>query len=532
MTNLCWYSAEDVAEFKKEFGILVSPDARERFLFRDAAGRYSGIAGDERWMRFDGDTWTATDQPRESLEGLALWGSASARFAAPARSTETEAPRPADAFAVVVEAVRGIAEAYGRGEITSEQAESLAADVLILDRDGVVWTVGLAGGGWYRFADESWQPVDGPPDPDGLAITGDLPVGCPNCGALTDGARFCPSCGTKLPQHGVPHTPELATYLASGIGTTPEPVTPLWEPPPGLPAAEEAAAPAEEPPIAEAQPEEPPIVEAQPEEEEQPVAFCPNCGAPALEGASFCAACGKRLPGVVAPRGHGPAPIPEATARPERTGTKIYTANPAKAPAPVEVPPRDGEGRRSRAWIAAALVVLVVAGAAVGWWFFLRDEGSRAQPRSGLTNTCTSAAPAFTVEYPRGWSASAGPDLDCRFFHPKPFQLVEGTDAFALAVSIQPRQGRYEAVLNGATDPSLVRVLSSEDATIGGRWPGVLLEVQVTDPGIFPRGTRLYGYIAEVAGRAWIIQTIDWEDLDYNTNKAVVDRMASSIEIP
>ena len=76
-----------------------------------------------------------------------------------------------------------------------------------------------------------------------------------------------------------------------------------------------------------------------------------------------------------------------------------------------------------------------------------------------------------------------------------------------------------------------MRVLSREDATIGGGWPGVLIEVQVTDPVVFPTGTRLYGYIADVNGRAWILQTIGLAGLDYDTNKLVVDRMASTIEI-
>ncbi|HLB62985.1 MAG TPA: zinc ribbon domain-containing protein [Actinomycetota bacterium] len=538
MTELSWYSAEDVVALEKGSAGLRDAEAREAFVFRDAAGEYHGSAGDGRWMRYDGERWVVTERPRRPLEGPAGWGRSSTLFSPPARDALEEEARRAGAADFVADKVKEVLEAYRRGEITSDQAESLGADLLLLDRTGVVWTVGFSSGRWHRFADGSWTPTDGPPGPETLALTGDAPIQCPSCGSLTDGARFCPSCGTQLPRPGVPETRALVDFLNAGIGATPEPVTEPWDPPTERPTGDEEAL--------ELEPEAPEL-ELEPESvvppEALPVAFCPSCGTPALEGAAFCAACGNRLPGLVVspsatPQPAAPAPAPESPYAPPQapraTAPRKYAANPARAPAPAEAPAARHEMRLSGASIVAAVVVVLLAGAAAGWWFFLRDDERISGPRpggGGLTQSCISTSPAFTVKYPNGWSMSEGPDLDCRFFHPEPFELIEGTDSFSLAVSIQPDQGRYRPVVAGATDPSYVRVLSREDATIGGGWPGVLIEVQVTDPVVFPTGTRLYGYIADVNGRAWILQTIGLAGLDYDTNKLVVDRMASTIEI-
>ena len=182
----------------------------------------------------------------------------------------------------------------------------------------------------------------------------ELVTRCASCGAANAATlRFCTSCGTPMPE--------------------PEPVRTLF--------ADETAAAAT-------------------------VGTCGSCGAALANGLRFCTSCGSAVsaPETTAPTTAIPA-VPAAAPPPRppgcaRCGAALApglafctTCGMATGVAPVgQVPQRTGAPRRSRAWLAGALVLLLVAGGGAAAWFVTRDDDiDRAVDREPSSSRSTDA---------------------------------------------------------------------------------------------------------------------------------------------
>ena len=106
------------------------------------------------------------------------------------------------------------------------------------------------------------------------------------------------------------------------------------------------------------------------------MAYCPSCGKPLREGASFCAGCGAKLPaGATAPATRapvaGPAAGPLAYADPPRAAVAPQPAASYQAPAvrPQAVPPRVDYATAAVAapMAGGSLVAAAAAGQLMSW---------------------------------------------------------------------------------------------------------------------------------------------------------------------
>ena len=156
-------------------------------------------------------------------------------------------------------------------------------------------------------AGSAFCPLCGNPMPvvaENESLKGNFSV-CAGCGTVVaEGMRFCTNCGRPVaPRPEAPAAPAAPVYEPAPV-PRPEPAVPVYTAPPAPPVEEAPPAP----PVAEAPVPEAPVMPEDPaapaesfappadaEEPQEPVRFCPNCGAALESGDAFCMNCGTKL---------------------------------------------------------------------------------------------------------------------------------------------------------------------------------------------------------------------------------------------
>jgi len=142
--------------------------------------------------------------------------------------------------------VRILARGFHTKKLTFSEFKEELKDVMLVDRDGTLWTVGAGSGAWYRREDDKWLRSIPPGELfSAHNVIKDMNKAtrqCPSChNRVPQGYRFCPHCGAPVA--------ETAQQVAAS-------------PPPQRPASSA-----------------------------KPV-FCRKCGKPIQPSAKFCTACG------------------------------------------------------------------------------------------------------------------------------------------------------------------------------------------------------------------------------------------------
>ena len=151
--------------------------------------------------------------------------------------------------------------------------------------------------------------------------------------------------------------------------------------------------------------------------------------------------------------------------------------------------------------------------------------------RSGmpLTQSCTNTEGRYQVGFPEGWYTNEGRVVPpCRYFHPEPFEVPPQTEVVGLAVSVGVDNVEFARVTQG--EPHAERQLSREEITVAGR-QAVRIEARSTGEALLPDGVRGYRYHVDVEGGTLTAATYDVDDLDYEENKRVLDRMMETVEL-
>jgi hypothetical protein len=188
-------------------------DTLSQFMFRDTAGSYwSTTPGDQKWYRFSSDLWEAAESSPATLEGLAsmaMWAPSISETSASAK-TEFDAKRDASVHEFIRNMIKGIAESYERGEITTITAHALASQIFLMDQENHFWTTGLTTGQWYFFNSDQWHPSDEPPPVETLMDTND-------------------------PEKEEALDEKVIDFLVAMDGTPPEAIADPWKPPDNFP---------------------------------------------------------------------------------------------------------------------------------------------------------------------------------------------------------------------------------------------------------------------------------------------------------
>lgn len=191
--------------------------------------------------------------------------------------------------------------------------------------------------------------------------------------------------------------------------------------------------------------------------------------------------------------------------------------------------------------MAGVVVVLALAGGLVapmlrGDMAVEFDPGPVDQPPEApaeLGSTCRNPADGYRISYPDGWHANEGTTLaPCRFFHPEPFDLAEGTDADRRAVSITVEDAPASQIRDGYASDRIHDVREVDKRTVSGRDAFRIESLATGGGGRFPQGTRVVTHVVDDGARAVVIESTGLaRDLDFEDAAAVQDRMVETLRL-
>lgn len=144
---------------------------------------------------------------------------------------------------------------------------------------------------------------------------------------------------------------------------------------------------------------------------------------------------------------------------------------------------------------------------------------------AGATRNCTNPEAGYSVEYPSDWATNSGETTPrCSYFHPRPFEVPPATEVFDLAVAISVQPVALETVSEQYGPDEL------EETTIADR-QAVRVESVSTGEALLPEGIESYLYAVDLDGETLVAVTYNVDDLDYEHNKDVLDRMMETLEL-
>jgi hypothetical protein len=138
---------------------------------------------------------------------------------------------------------------------------------------------------------------------------------------------------------------------------------------------------------------------------------------------------------------------------------------------------------------------------------------------------CVNTNEGFSVGYPGAWhTTEVRPREVCRQFHPTVFEIPRESEYPLTALNV----GRVEAMPDRA-DTIHERVLLWEETTVSGH-RAVRAETESTGAGLYPVGTRWYGYTFRLGNhRVRVFASAEPGAAGYSEWKAVVDQAARTL---
>jgi hypothetical protein len=113
-------------------------------------------------------------------------------------------------------------------------------------------------------------------------------------------------------------------------------------------------------------------------------------------------------------------------------------------------------------------------------------------------STCANARRGYSIDYPSGWyTTHLRPAQACEYFHPEPFEIVEGTEFPPTGLFVFLTDQTVDSYVQEATNPMFFETVRREDTTVGER-SAVLIETTATGQGESEPGERTYGYVVAV----------------------------------
>ena len=155
-----------------------------------------------------------------------------------------------------------------------------------------------------------------------------------------------------------------------------------------------------------------------------------------------------------------------------------------------------------------------------------------AHPWFGGWQRCTNPVLRYTIAYPRHWhTAQVRPSEVCRQFDRRPFTVPQNAEYPITALNAVPVPVSLRQYVAGTTDPMFAVTKSVRHTRVAGR-AAVRFEVVSTGEGLYPKGTRTYGYAFSRAGATFVVFTMTLPgDRRYRQNKAVVDVAAATLRL-
>lgn len=135
------------------------------------------------------------------------------------------------------------------------------------------------------------------------------------------------------------------------------------------------------------------------------------------------------------------------------------------------------------------------------------------------------------MTYPDDWNVN-DPEAGsaCAWFHPKPFELPQNTEATHIAIRIAIENVSFEDVSEGITSgPGVQEVVSQREGTVAGR-NSLRVEIIGSDEGFYPEGTRQTIWLVNWEEDSLVASTTSVAEGEYSDNVRILDRMIASLE--
>jgi hypothetical protein len=179
--------------------------------------------------------------------------------------------------------------------------------------------------------------------------------------------------------------------------------------------------------------------------------------------------------------------------------------------------------------LLAAVAGAAALGVGGGWLLFTALDDDKAQEPAASTswNTCTNTTQGFSIDYPTGWYTDhPSPELACRFFDPRPFEVPEEGDFTGTALEVR-LGGTFDDALADFTGSQFWEVQTQEETEAAGH-RAVRIEGQSTGR-LFERGLVTYGYLVDREGDAFTVVTTSTVGIDYTPWKQIVDKAVRTV---
>ncbi|RDI73389.1 Sporulation and spore germination [Gaiella occulta] len=142
---------------------------------------------------------------------------------------------------------------------------------------------------------------------------------------------------------------------------------------------------------------------------------------------------------------------------------------------------------------------------------------------------CANRLRGYAIGYPGGWyTAQLRASERCSAFDPQPFRVEPGTERPLTRLQVSIEAASAVRVAGWFTDRRFTHGRYAP-TRVNGRG-GYRFEAVANNQGIFPAGTRFYGYVLDRGGRAFVVQTaVPPQRSGYASFKTVVDRAVASV---
>ena len=184
---------------------------------------------------------------------------------------------------------------------------------------------------------------------------------------------------------------------------------------------------------------------------------------------------------------------------------------------------------------ATALRVLLVLGVATACGRPSSEVDIEASgPRLSTESTieCSGAGAAYTVHYPATWFTVDDGPVPCRFFHPKPFDLPEKTEASGVAINVQLAPVPFDEIVPGLDGVGGFEEVVSRQAVDVSDRRAVRIESRIRRAGLLPAGIGRVTWYVEAGGDTLVATTsANASAGTFLANIGVLDDIVATAEI-
>lgn len=185
------------------------------------------------------------------------------------------------------------------------------------------------------------------------------------------------------------------------------------------------------------------------------------------------------------------------------------------------------------------IATVVVLGSLGGGAYVLASAGDTPPKAPGTSDPnalpagwkeCADATAGYRIGYPAGWhTAGLGAGKVCMLFDPKPIVITPGSEYPLVRLEVVATGADYAEIVAARVHKDYFAVTTRKDVTVAGRKALLIETVANGEDGLFGKGTIVYGYVVDVDGKAFIIQTAMKSDADAAAARRTIDTAASTL---